>query len=358
MMTSQSDAAGLMDHSVSDTGGAAGSAGARDASVDAPVDARGAGDAHPHDSGRSEAGHGEPRPPTGTITEFDVPTPGAYPNVIVPGPDGYLWFMESYAQKMGRIDTSGEITEFPLPPFGYAAGVAVDPDGNIWFGDGSSSKIGRLTPSGVVSEFRLPVDGGTTYITNLTAGPDGNIWFTTADSTDCVGRVTTSGEVTMVHLDVPPTDCFAIAPGIDGGLLLSENLSNRIDRLSLSGHLQQYTIGQPYGAPDVTVGPDGNIWLSEFTQGKIGRLTPNGLLAEFSLPNRNAWPVAIVTGPDGNLWFTENAGNAIGRITPAGVITEYPLPYASSTPVWIAAGADGNLWFTENGGNKIGRITP
>ena len=44
--------------------------------------------------------------PTGTITEFAIPTPFSGPEGITTGPDGNLWFTESDGNKIGRLSVS------------------------------------------------------------------------------------------------------------------------------------------------------------------------------------------------------------------------------------------------------------
>ena len=50
-----------------------------------------------------------------TITEYSVPTAISQPAYITAGPDGAMWFTEFVGNKIGRITTSGAITEFRLP---------------------------------------------------------------------------------------------------------------------------------------------------------------------------------------------------------------------------------------------------
>ena len=50
-----------------------------------------------------------------SITESTIPTANSNPIDITAGPDGALWFTEYGGNKIGRITTSGNITEFPLP---------------------------------------------------------------------------------------------------------------------------------------------------------------------------------------------------------------------------------------------------
>ena len=90
-----------------------------------------------------------PTPLAGKITEFALPTPG-FASEITSGPDGNLWFTESHilsvgANEIGRITPSGTITEFPIPTsYGAPTGITAGPDGNLWF-TVLSSMIGRIT---------------------------------------------------------------------------------------------------------------------------------------------------------------------------------------------------------------------
>jgi hypothetical protein len=66
-------------------------------------------------TGRRAPGSLSPAAPAGVITEFPIPTSQSAPSRITAGPDGTLWFTESTANKIGRITTSGSITEFATP---------------------------------------------------------------------------------------------------------------------------------------------------------------------------------------------------------------------------------------------------
>src|SRR5438034_561946 len=73
---------------------------------------------------------------TPAITEFPIPTPSSVSVSIAAGRDGALWFGEAAGNKIGRIATSGAITEFPLPattPGDGPVGIAAGPDGALWF---------------------------------------------------------------------------------------------------------------------------------------------------------------------------------------------------------------------------------
>jgi virginiamycin B lyase len=107
--------------------------------------------------------------------------------------DGNLWFTENQVGAVGRITTSGVITEFALPGYYLSHvpyGIALGPDSNIWFSDGL--KLSRITPSGGITEFN--VLGG--FVAQMTIGPGGNLWFTEA-STNFIGRATIPAPATV-----------------------------------------------------------------------------------------------------------------------------------------------------------------
>ncbi|MGH9018923.1 MAG: virginiamycin B lyase family protein, partial [Acidimicrobiales bacterium] len=85
---------------------------------------------------------------TSTVATTGLVTPTA----ITAGPDGDLWFVDAGANAIGRITTGGTVTEFPVPtPGAFSAsaaptGIAAGPDGNIWFTEqGAAAAVGRLT---------------------------------------------------------------------------------------------------------------------------------------------------------------------------------------------------------------------
>ncbi|MEO8048821.1 MAG: hypothetical protein ABI833_00275, partial [Acidobacteriota bacterium] len=95
-----------------------------------------------------------------TIIEYPVPNPLGRLAGITAGPDGNLWFAESYGNNIARITTAGVVTnEFPIPSNGIYnngstyGGITKGPDGNLWFVEYFGQNIGRITPAGVITEF-------------------------------------------------------------------------------------------------------------------------------------------------------------------------------------------------------------
>ena len=292
--------------------------------------------------------------------EYPIAT-GSNASGITSGPDGNLWFTQAGLSQIGRITTSGVITEYTLPgTITFPIGITTGPvsDGALWFAGFGTSNIGRITtagtfPTGPFAASALSRPYG------ITLGPDGNLWFTENFGSN-IGRITTSGTVTVTEYLIPTTTPTPFPTGItsgsDGALWFTENGANKIGRIDPTTHIfTEYVIPTATSAPqDITAGPDGALWFTEKSGEKIGRITTSGVITEYALAGGSG-PYGITSGSDGNIWFTEHASNKLAKINPAtGVITEFQIPTAISNPTGITAGPDGNIWFTESAANQIG----
>jgi streptogramin lyase len=267
--------------------------------------------------------------PSGSATEFPVPAVGTIVSLdgaglhITAGPDGNLWYTEIGVDKIARLNPSGDVTEFPIPTTGGNPGsITSGPDGNLWFTEDVQSlppasfrlgSIGRITTSGVVTEFPIATPNSTP--SGIARGSDSNLWFT-ENLANKVARITPGGIIT--EFSIPTTDSgpTAITTGADGNLWFLEGLVDRIGQITPNGTITEFPIptvnSHPYG---ITSGPDGNLWFTESIANKIGQVSPSGRITEFPIPTANSFPAGITSGPDGNVWFTEETA---GRIGPRG----------------------------------------
>lgn len=231
---------------------------------------------------------------TGLVSKIRDPRIKHTPKGLAIGPDGAVWFSNTYDHSIGRVGPGNALSFFADPGLRYPAAITSGPDGSLWFAN--STQIGRITTAGVVSLFAVP--GATREVTSITRGSDGALWFTFDDS---VGRITTAGTVTtFTH----PT--------------------------------MQRTSG-------VAAGPDGAVWFaSSQSPGSIGRVTSSGSISTFET---NAYPDDLVAAPDGALWFTHAATNKISRITVGGSVSSFPYDDVGLGAGSLASGSDGVLWF-------------
>jgi virginiamycin B lyase len=303
---------------------------------------------------------------TQLFTEYTIPTAGSDPLGVTAGPDGAVWFTEQNTNKIGRITTSGVITEFAIPtsnsvPYGI---TTAGPDGALWFVEEGGNNIGRITTPGVITEYPIPTAKSGSK--SITVGSDGALWFTEVGK---IGRITTSGAITEF-----PTlsNGFGITAGADGALWFTQQgaLDGTIGRITTAGVVTDFPGGAAQAPTAITTGPDGALWFivpmgmdlnNQPTPSQIGRITTAGVVTIFPLPagtgvvpNQLNDDNAITTGPKGSLWFT--GSEELTRITRQGIFTEFgAATFAGGTA--IVEGPDGALLFAV-GNNIVRYVSP
>jgi streptogramin lyase len=212
-------------------------------------------------------------PDLATINEIPMSQPAA-PFNITTGPDGALWFTE-FANQIGRATTSGMITESKPPPVqAFPLGITAGPDGNLWFtalgcstrigcASQTADQIGRVTTSGIVTEFALPNSAAPV---DITAGPDGNLWFTEATGNQ-IGRITPTGTMTTYGTGITAgSGPDGIVTGPDGNLWFTEG-AGRIGRLIPDAPLTATAVAVKAGAGTPFSGP-----VASLTDGDVSAL--------------------------------------------------------------------------------------
>jgi streptogramin lyase len=214
---------------------------------------------------------------TAQITPYTLENGTGGYGSIVSGPDGRLWF--AWNHKVGTITTGGAIEGYETESESSIPDVIVGPGGKLWFGEGTSTgtRIARMDTSGHVGvgdEFPLPSgDGG---INAMALGPDGNVWFTLGNPA-AIGRITSTGAITIFPTPTSSSLPFGIAAGPDGRLWFPERNSDKIGSIpttATSGaDITEYPVGRTNaGVLYITAGPDSRMWFSE-NSGQIGAIT-------------------------------------------------------------------------------------
>jgi streptogramin lyase len=256
--------------------------------------------------------------PAGVQTLYGAPAASA----ITAGPDGNMWFLEQGNAKVGKITTSGAITEYALPAGSEPYGIALGPDSDLWFTEWNHASVGKITTSGAITEYSLPTGS---HPGSITAGPDGQIWFT-------------------------------IAKGEDKGKTSDED---KIAKITTSGTITEYALPLEENQPQpagLTAGPDGNMWFTTSCGSPcyVGKITTTGALTKYPLKEHTPLD-GIAAGPEGNLWAVE--GSKVMKIATSGAMTEAALP-AESQAGHITLGPDGDMWMTDWGTGKVGKLVP
>ncbi len=164
--------------------------------------------------------------------------------------------------------------------------------------------------------------------------------WSTGASRRTISSITSTSIYVLARLtqpgDVPTLGPSSITIGPDHAMWLTEDLANKIGRLTLSGHVKEFaaatcacTGDHSSGVQDIVAGPDGGLWFIEVNANRIGRIGLDGRIRDFPIPssgsNNTRDPVSLLVGPDGNLWFAEFFDGKIARVTMDGRLTEFSL---------------------------------
>ena len=145
----------------------------------------------------------------GAVTAFNLPREvGA--QRIISGPDGALWFND--IGSIGRISTTGDVRSFKLPRELNVFGAAFGGDGALWFTSSiSNARIVRMSRGGRFRSYSIEgADPGA-----ITAGSDGALWF--ANAPEGLGRITTSGEITLLEVPDARDQAARYVEGVTSG---------------------------------------------------------------------------------------------------------------------------------------------
>lgn len=316
------------------------------------------------------------------IRDHPLPTPNAglgdyYWDTGIVNWDGALWFAQRNTGTLGRIDTSGTITQHPLADGldeegAGAQSLSVGADGLWVLADRGDHAILRRA-DGQRAAVKVPSFTGAS---SILAEPSatGGVWLG-----DFMGEGVfraTSAELRRIAVEFERPG--VMAKGSDGAVWLADDDGGALQRLTEAGDVRAFPLPGPCrpslgcNLPRVTSmvsGPDGNTWytrsgLRTITSGTyegfsrstahVGRMATNGRAKEWALPNPKLSPDAMVVGPDKALWFATADG--LGRVTTGGRLRLMDLP-GGRTANSIAFGPDRALWFTDDKLNRISRVT-
>jgi streptogramin lyase len=119
------------------------------------------------------------------VDEFVVPANGTStvaPYNVSAGPDGNIWFTDT-SGRVGKVTAAGTFTTYPLSAGAVPHGITAGEDGALWFADSKLNELGRITTTGTMTEYAIAASPE-----DVTAATDGNVWVTEAGANE-VGRL-------------------------------------------------------------------------------------------------------------------------------------------------------------------------
>jgi streptogramin lyase len=311
--------------------------------------------------------------------EFPVPTAGSYPAQLAYDPgSGVLWVSERDGNKISRFDPGADPpvdpwTEFEIPTEDSQPwGLAVDGNGDVWFAESAADKIGRLeldAGTGIATFSEYDEDDG------LSSGSQpwgvvvggGAVWFTERAG-DRIGKLDPlTGSVTEYPLPAgahPGGIDFWSAANADY-LWFAETGANRLGLAAFSKEgvllgISAYFPANPANlvAPeDVAVNSVGNPWLTGRESNDLSLFYWSTTQGFYHVPvhTPDSEPYGIAVEGTSPIWFTERAGNKLSQYR-SGALFEYTLPAPGSLPTDVVVDAAGCAWYTAPGSNRIGRL--
>ncbi len=291
------------------------------------------------------------------------------PESIRRGPDGAMWFVESIANRIGRISSTGQVSEFDVAHIA-SSGMAVGEDGDVWFSSGPHSIVRRAT-SGKTTEYTVPsFSGYSPLIENIEPSRDGGIWFSDLDTAKIV-HLTPDGRFEAHQVPAKGFVQIEIAVDRDDNVWFTGMNDDTVSLMTHAGAITQYhTPTMNSGPIEPRVAPDGSVWFYEDKTDTLAKLEPStGVIHEIPLSSKpapvsssdgeemvSAGPRGLAIADDGSIWFTDPDGNRVGHLIGSGPIKYFKLP-TGSLPMSLAVDSENGAWFTEDRRGRIGRIT-
>jgi hypothetical protein len=254
------------------------------------------------------------------------------PSQITTGPDHALWFTEVPTAQLGRIDTLGNISEYPLPATDISGGsIALGSDGNLWYdmqgidgaGDSAIRSFSPIThavidnviiPAPTVPETLVtnPVDGslivgtlvrqgnGISNILQVVPGTSGTYFVKYSPSSANSGdwSYLALGSDGNIYVQFVPAPATGNSPGL-------AHINETTYNVSLFAESRGSTDCQG----PIIYGPDANVYVWNGTPRSINfgvaELSSVGVLLAQQFDGNNFHDVAsgAAVGSDGKIWF-------------------------------------------------------
>jgi virginiamycin B lyase len=291
-----------------------------------------------------------------TMRRHAIATAGSQPYILIIGPDRQLWFTESGASRIGRLDlANGSMREFIVPTaHSQPVGITAGGDGRLWFAEDGTNRIGRLSLNGTFREFDCPTpmaapDG-------LYTDAHGDVWFAERLA-DRLAHISFDGaihEYAGMSAGAHPLSLTAR----DGVIWFSEPDGDRLGYFK-DGKIRELPLPPGTKPRAMLTHPDGSLWFVATGSHALARVDRNNHLQVFTLPNRRSSPRSLAVAPDGRIWFTEDIVNLIGVMSPTGqLLAEYPVTAPMRGLRGIAVAPDGRVFFAAYDSGDIGELDP
>jgi streptogramin lyase len=331
----------------------------------------------------------------GAVSEYNLPSPGRWPNAIANASDGSVWVAEQELPGVAHlIPGNRTLVEYAWPgypspelpdcsPTVSVSGMAIW-NGRVWAADEFDNRTIGLNPrDGTV--ISVNSTSGAPFPYWLAVGPDGDLWVTSNNlpgEPTRLGRILPDLTLQVINLvglgnDQPiqldfVNSTFALLATVNqsqdrtGACVCTGDIYS-FDPSSVGSSLTPVLVGGGYHLtlPTSVSYSSGSLWVTQHGASSVVRY-------DFATRAWTTYPTSIVPWTDITLplvvdasgdavWFNEHEANKIAMLNPsAGTLTEYsesnppPSSYQGvQNDLSIALATDG-LWFTSMSGNYVG----
>jgi virginiamycin B lyase len=198
-----------------------------------------------------------------------VPAPNLAIAGLAFGADGNAYLMVSGSSAIHRMTTSGTfLPVIQLVAGRYPHGPAGCADGNVWFAEHNANRIAKVNTSGQVTEILLPQPSSLPFST--ACGPDA-VYFT--QEAGRIGRVNYATlQITQWKTANSKSRPTGIA--INGNVHFAESGVGKIGIMPVGGGtIIEIPVPRLGSFPDkLTLGSDGRVWFSYHDLSEIGAM--------------------------------------------------------------------------------------
>lgn len=204
----------------------------------------------------------------GEGVEYALPEEANYPEGLVRGPDGAMWYYDPVHQKLGRVGTDGSTTVIPPPPklnpFG-PRGMTAGIDNSLWLTDMAQNALWKLDIASLKYK-RYDIPDATVHPQHIRVAKDGTVWFTMT-AVSKLGRMSPGGAFTMIKTEGPSR---GVHIADDDSVWYVDNAGNLV-RLKTDGTSDRYKCNGSYGG--LATALDGSVWSIGNNDLKVLRLS-------------------------------------------------------------------------------------
>jgi virginiamycin B lyase len=240
----------------------------------------------------------------GKVERIAKGTRSVEPIGIAVDASGKVWMTDAASLAIVAIAPGGELKSFKLgTPIARLGRIAAAADGSVWFAESTAYSVTRLN-NGQLERHEVDSVRGAPY--GVAVASDGAIWATLQAGNSLL-RIAPDGKTSEHQIPTPAVSPTDIAIDRAGAVWFLEFRVDRIGRFA-SGKFDEFPLPEAKaGLTGLSVAPDGAVWFGMLRRGSIGRLR-DGKVAEVKLPRERARPFSVAVDPSGNVWYADIVG--------------------------------------------------